>query len=923
MAHYLKFAGAVLDKVESDLLTRRIILQLNDAQCSRLLRNLRKTHDHFYQSLLFPTRTLRRKCLPFYKELYRIVEHTEATVKECSKPDWLEAAIMQAGNQEVFIQMSRKLHFCINGFTETVEAALHICSDIALSALSVAVEQHEMDEDFRRDSLKFMERLKKVVKQQVSEDTIKDPSKHQLAEYLIDREHYLSSTNLDLYTSLPQFYVAKREYPRVGEPIGSGSAGSVLKVRWLGLECAKKHFATNHDESSSPRKLELMKEVSALVHLNHPHIVKLLCVSTDREVSFLMELMPMSLHNFIQKRWKGQEYVPFALAAATDIMLQIALGMEHLHGKGVVHRDLKSQNILVTPSACEGLSDEGYGHIKVTDFGLSKTLIHELTEPTGILGTTRWMAPEVLGLKKSLKPKIDWRKADTYSFAMTCSEIVTGATPFSEVDCTIAMLLERITKGGERPELPLACPKFLASLLTQCWDPNPALRPSFTEICKGLQLLQGYLFRGSELIHKSWSPAETSSMGETSALRSATTQEQDILVKVGLSSSKKSKLDMFFRSSKIFRSQLKLPSRRWEVSSSIFMGNFPQPVGLRGVQVFEYSSLYCESTKELESRTVAKWRYFVEGMKALIDNPHNHLVKLQYWHYSSFSDSDQNRLYVVYDAWSSTLDEHLSGLKKTLPWNKRLHILAGFMACVVYFMELIELNVISSISLSTKSILLDKSYNLHFTDVSLVLDAGCVSATDKDNLEGMVYEIGLFIMKVLCGIRKDHIDTLHQYARGGTQPGGLQWVKGFMDPRLNTGYHTGQAGTLLTLGLDCLNPNENARPTIWLARDIITSTVDLETKLTRSQGQGQSPALPFLEYKAASEYTCQEVREITSNFSTAKRYGKYLGTLPNGEKVLVEQLPPSSASPEEFVDQVHFLMKYFWMAHNHYISSFQ
>ena len=103
--------------------------------------------------------------------------------------------------------------------------------------------------------------------------------------------------------------------------------------------------------------------MSALVHFNHPHIIKLLCVSMEREVSFLMELIPMSLHNFIKKRWKGQEYVPFTLAAATDIMLQIALGMEYLHGKGVVHRDLKSQNILVAPSACEGLSDEGYGDI--------------------------------------------------------------------------------------------------------------------------------------------------------------------------------------------------------------------------------------------------------------------------------------------------------------------------------------------------------------------------------------------------------------------------------------------------------------------------------------------------------------------------------------------------------------------------------
>jgi hypothetical protein len=177
MANYLRFAGAVLDEIESGLSTRRIVFQLNDAQCSRLLGNLRKTHDQFCLSLLLPT--LHPKCLPFYKEFYRIVEHTEAIVKECSKPDWLEAAIMQAGNQEVFIQMSRKLHFCINGCTETVkavEAVFGICSVNVFTAPSVTVEQHK--EDFCEDSLKFMERLKEVVNQQDSEDTILDPRKH-------------------------------------------------------------------------------------------------------------------------------------------------------------------------------------------------------------------------------------------------------------------------------------------------------------------------------------------------------------------------------------------------------------------------------------------------------------------------------------------------------------------------------------------------------------------------------------------------------------------------------------------------------------------------------------------------------------------------------------------------------------------------
>ena len=80
----------------------------------------------------------------------------------------------------------------------------------------------------------------------------------------------------------------------------------------------------------------------------------------------------------------------------------------------------------------------------------------------------------------------------------------------------------------------------------------------------------------------------------------------------------------------------------------------------------------------------------------------------------------------------------------------------------------------------------------------------------------------------------------------------------------------------------------------------------METKLICPKPQRQ---LSALEYDGAFEYTSQEVRDMTSNYSTPKRYGKYVGTLSNGEKVLVDRLHPSSASSINFFDQVHFLVK--------------
>jgi hypothetical protein len=104
--------------------------------------------------------------------------------------------------------------------------------------------------------------------------------------------------------------------------------------------------------------------------------------------------------------------------------------------------------------------------------------------------------------------------------------------------------------------------------------------------------------------------------------------------------------------------------------------------------------------------------------------------------------------------------------------------------------------------------------------------------------------------------------------------------------------HTGQVGYSFKPSVSCLQGliSMQGQPSDHSSGYIITSTTDMETMMTCSQPQGEFSALHFLEYNGASEYTCQEVRDMTSNSSTPKRYGKYLGTLSNGENVLVEQL---------------------------------
>lgn len=122
------------------------------------------------------------------------------------------------------------------------------------------------------------------------------------------------------------------------EQIGKGGSGSVSEVKWLGMNGAKKLFSVTVAEEFLT---ESMKEVNVLAKLHHPNIVKLLCMSEQPEVSSVIEMMPMSLSDFIKERWSNRDgTVPFTLPAAVDIMSQIARGMEYLHERGIVHRDL-------------------------------------------------------------------------------------------------------------------------------------------------------------------------------------------------------------------------------------------------------------------------------------------------------------------------------------------------------------------------------------------------------------------------------------------------------------------------------------------------------------------------------------------------------------------------------------------------------
>jgi len=157
------------------------------------------------------------------------------------------------------------------------------------------------------------------------------------------------------------------------------------------------------------------------------------------------------------------------------IASNIAAGLQFMHSKNILHRDMKSPNIMLA-----SLDPALPILAKIADFGTS--IVLETGSVTGsIVDNPMWLAPEILSGKSYSF------SSDVYAFGMICWELIVRKQPFSEFHMWSE--IENAVVHGMRPELPSA-PKEWNGILTNCWKSQPSERPSLGEITSILSELE-------------------------------------------------------------------------------------------------------------------------------------------------------------------------------------------------------------------------------------------------------------------------------------------------------------------------------------------------------------------------------------------------------------------------------------------------
>ncbi|KAM5147901.1 RAF proto-oncogene serine/threonine-protein kinase [Mantella aurantiaca] len=256
--------------------------------------------------------------------------------------------------------------------------------------------------------------------------------------------------------------------------IGSGSFGTVYKGKWHGDVAVKILKVTD----PTPEQFQAFRnEVAVLRKTRHVNILLFMGYMTQDNLAIVTQWCEGSS---LYKHLHVQE-TKFQMIQLIDIARQTAQGMDYLHAKNIIHRDMKSNNIFLH----EGLT------VKIGDFGLATVKSRwsgsqQVEQPTGSI---LWMSPEVIRMQDNNPFSF---QSDVYSYGIVLYELMTGELPYSHIRDRdqIIFLVGRGCLVPDLSKLYKNCPKAMKRLVADCIQKAKDDRPLFPQILSSIELLQ-------------------------------------------------------------------------------------------------------------------------------------------------------------------------------------------------------------------------------------------------------------------------------------------------------------------------------------------------------------------------------------------------------------------------------------------------
>lgn len=413
----------------------------------------------------------------YQKENTTVLEASkkDESTTEFGQPSKIAARVLAKlrGGSEKCRKYTRS--FKDNCATDDRSGSNRVNNGIDLSGSSVALMSHQdisNEEDKEEKLQKYPKKLEPKATNMVIEDEI-EVQKQQEGLPLANSKESINGcmSSSSKWKSESNSVVGREihwEDLQLRREIGQGSYAVVYHGIWNASDVAVKVYFGNGYAEETLRNHK--KEVDIMKRLRHPNVLLFMgAIYSQERHAIVTELLPRgSLFRTLHKNNQTLD-----IKRHLRMALDVARGMNYLHHRNppIVHRDLKSSNLLV---------DKNW-NVKVGDFGLSKLKDATLLTTKSGRGTPQWMAPEVLRSEPSNE------KSDVFSYGVVLWEIMTQSIPWKDLNSL--QVVGIVGFMDRRLDLPEGLDPHVASIINDCWQSDPEQRPSFEELVQRMMLI--------------------------------------------------------------------------------------------------------------------------------------------------------------------------------------------------------------------------------------------------------------------------------------------------------------------------------------------------------------------------------------------------------------------------------------------------